>query len=44
MAIRMAFAADNLRRDSLVEVCRNTPPFVTIRDDYRLEAKCGECE
>jgi AdoMet-dependent heme synthase len=40
----LPLAAGNVRRDSLVEVYRNAPLFVTLRDDGRLEGKCGECE
>jgi AdoMet-dependent heme synthase len=40
----LPLAAGNVRRDSLVEVYRTAPLFVTLRDDARLEGKCGECE
>lgn len=40
----LPLAAGNVRRNSLVDVYRNAPLFVTLRDDNRLEGKCGECE
>jgi len=37
-------SAGNVRRDSLVEVYRNSPLFRTLRDSSRLGGKCGACE
>jgi radical SAM protein with 4Fe4S-binding SPASM domain len=37
-------SAGNVRHDSLVEVYRTSPLFLTLRDSNRLGGKCGECE
>jgi radical SAM protein with 4Fe4S-binding SPASM domain len=33
-----------VRTDSLVDVYRNHPLFVGLRDHERLKGKCGRCE
>jgi radical SAM protein len=40
----LPLVAGNVRRNSLVDVYRHAPLFVTLRDDDRLEGKCGNCE
>jgi len=40
----LPLAAGNVRRDSLVEVYRHAPLFVSLRDEDRLGGKCGACE
>lgn len=40
----LPLAAGNVRRDSIVEVYRGAQLFRTLRDENRLEGKCGECE
>jgi len=37
-------SAGNIRRDSLVEVYRNSPLFRTLRNPDNLQGKCGDCE
>jgi MoaA/NifB/PqqE/SkfB family radical SAM enzyme len=37
-------SAGNVRRDSLIEVYRNSPLFRTPRDTDNLEGKRGDCE
>jgi radical SAM protein with 4Fe4S-binding SPASM domain len=37
-------SAGNIRRDSLVDVYRNSPLFRTLRDADNLQGKCGDCE
>lgn len=37
-------SAGNVRRDSLIDVYRNSPLFRTLRDSDGLHGKCGECE
>jgi AdoMet-dependent heme synthase len=37
-------SAGNVRRDSLVEVYRNSPLFRTLRNTDNLRGKCGDCE
>jgi radical SAM protein len=34
----------NVRRDSLVDIYRNSPLFRTLRDSAKLGGKCGACE
>lgn len=36
--------AGNVRRDSLVDVYRNSPLFRSLRDPDNLRGKCGDCE
>ena len=36
--------AGNVRRESLVDVYRNSPLFVGLRDPSQREGKCGRCE
>jgi radical SAM protein with 4Fe4S-binding SPASM domain len=36
-------SAGNVRRDSLAEVYRSSPLFVSLRDSSRLKGKCGLC-
>ncbi len=36
--------AGNVRKDSLVDVYRSAPLFLTLRDSGRLGGKCGRCE
>jgi radical SAM protein with 4Fe4S-binding SPASM domain len=36
--------AGNVRRDSLVDVYRNSPLFRELRDPTLLKGKCGACE
>ena len=36
--------AGNVRHDSLVEIYRNHPLFVGLRDPNRLTGRCGRCE
>jgi radical SAM protein len=40
----LPLAAGNVRRDSLVGTYRNADLFRTLRDEDRLEGKCGRCE
>jgi AdoMet-dependent heme synthase len=40
----LPISAGNVRRDSLVEVYRNSPLFRTLRNADNLHGKCGECE
>jgi radical SAM protein with 4Fe4S-binding SPASM domain len=40
----LPLAAGNVRRDSLVEIYRESYLFRTLRDEDRLEGKCGQCE
>ncbi|HEY7388782.1 MAG TPA: TIGR04053 family radical SAM/SPASM domain-containing protein [Bryobacteraceae bacterium] len=40
----LPLSAGNIRRDSLVDVYRNSPLFRTLRDSANLHGKCGECE
>ncbi len=40
----LPLSAGNVRRNSLVEVYRNSPLFRTLRDADNLRGKCGECE
>jgi radical SAM protein len=40
----LPLTAGNVRRDSLVETYHNAPLFRTLRDEDRLEGKCGQCE
>ena len=40
----LPLAAGNVRRDTLVDVYRDAPLFRTLRDEDRLEGKCGQCE
>jgi len=37
-------SAGNVRRDSLVDVYRNSPLFRTLRNADTLRGKCGDCE
>jgi radical SAM protein len=37
-------SAGNVRRDSLVDVYRNSPLFRTLRNADNLRGKCGDCE
>jgi radical SAM protein len=40
----LPLAAGNVRKDSLVEIYRQSPLFLELRDANHLEGKCGECE
>jgi AdoMet-dependent heme synthase len=40
----LPLAAGNVRRDSVVDVYRNSPLFTALRDRSRLKGKCGVCE
>ncbi len=40
----LPLSGGNVRRDSLVEVYRHSPLFLSLRDASRLEGKCGLCE
>lgn len=40
----LPLAAGNVRRDDIVDVYRNSPLFVELRDRARLKGKCGVCE
>ncbi|MFB3777548.1 MAG: TIGR04053 family radical SAM/SPASM domain-containing protein [Bryobacteraceae bacterium] len=40
----LPLAAGNVHRDSLADVYRNSPLFLELRDEGRLEGKCGACE
>jgi radical SAM protein len=37
-------SAGNVRRDSLVEVYRRSPLFLSLRDPAQRKGKCGRCE
>ncbi len=37
-------SAGNVRHESLVDIYRNSPLFLTLRDSSRLGGKCGRCE
>jgi radical SAM protein len=39
----LPLAAGNVRRDDLVEVYRNHPLFMALRDPARLRGRCGRC-
>lgn len=40
----LPIAGGNVRRDSLLEVYRHSPLFLTLRDSDQLGGKCGRCE
>jgi radical SAM protein with 4Fe4S-binding SPASM domain len=40
----LAVSAGNVRRDSLVDVYRNSELFRVLRDPHMREGKCGACE
>ncbi len=40
----LPLAAGNVRHDSIAEVYRNAELFRALRDEDRLEGKCGQCE
>lgn len=40
----LPISAGNIRRDSLVDVYRNSPLFTTLRNRDLLKGKCGVCE
>jgi AdoMet-dependent heme synthase len=40
----LPLAAGNVRRHNVVDVYRNAPMFVALRDRDRLKGKCGVCE
>ncbi|MBS1874425.1 MAG: TIGR04053 family radical SAM/SPASM domain-containing protein [Acidobacteria bacterium] len=40
----LALSAGNVRRDSLVDVYRNSQLFQMLRDPHLREGKCGACE
>jgi AdoMet-dependent heme synthase len=40
----LPLAAGNVRRDSIVDVYRNSPLFRALRDRSALKGKCGVCE
>jgi AdoMet-dependent heme synthase len=40
----LPLAAGNVRHDSLLQVYREHPLFVALRDPDRLEGRCGRCE
>ncbi len=40
----LPISAGNVRRQSLAELYRTSPLFVSLRDTARLEGKCGVCE
>jgi radical SAM protein with 4Fe4S-binding SPASM domain len=37
-------SAGNVRKHSLAELYRQSPPFVALRDSANLQGKCGICE
>lgn len=39
----MPLNAGNVRRESLVEIYRNSPLFTSLRDSELLTGKCGDC-
>jgi radical SAM protein len=40
----LPISAGNVRKDSLIDVYRNSPLFRDLRDTSKLRGKCGECE
>ena len=40
----LPLSAGNVRRNDIVDVYRNSPLFVTLRDRSQLKGKCGVCE
>ena len=40
----LAISGGNVRRESLVDVYRNSPVFLSLRDPKQREGKCGACE
>ena len=40
----LPISAGNIRRDDIVDVYRNSPLFMTLRDREQLKGKCGLCE
>jgi radical SAM protein with 4Fe4S-binding SPASM domain len=40
----LPLAAGNLRNDDLVQVYRESPVFLALRDRQSLKGKCGACE
>jgi radical SAM protein len=40
----LPLSAGNVRRQSLAELYRNSPLFVSLRDTSQLQGKCGACE
>jgi radical SAM protein len=40
----LPISAGNVRRESLTDLYRNSPLFVSLRDSRNLKGKCGVCE
>ena len=40
----LPMSAGNVRRQTLAEIYRHSPLFVSLRDTSRLQGKCGVCE
>lgn len=40
----LPLSAGNVRRQSLGEIYRHSPLFVSLRDSFNLKGKCGVCE
>ncbi len=40
----LPLSAGNVRRQSLADIYRNSPLFVSLRDTSQLKGKCGVCE
>jgi AdoMet-dependent heme synthase len=40
----LPISAGNIRKDSLIDIYRNSPLFRDLRDTSKLKGKCGDCE
>ncbi len=40
----LPISAGNVRRQSLADIYRNSPLFISLRDTSQLKGKCGACE
>jgi radical SAM protein len=40
----LPISGGNVRQQSLSEIYRHSPVFVSLRDSHNLKGKCGECE
>lgn len=40
----LPISAGNVRKDSLIDIYRNSPLFRDLRDTSKLKGKCGDCE
>src|SRR5262249_10566413 len=40
----LPISAGNVRKDSLIDIYRDSPLFRDLRDTSKLKGKCGDCE